>query len=214
MPKPCCASSSPRSCATNSSRMFPSGSFSVPARTRPWSPGWPAQKVTISTATRWSSTTQRSRPMTSAQAVSRHLGTKHTELPVAHIDPFDLLDMLPLFDQPFGNPTAHLNYLLSIRARKHITVALCGAGGDELFAGYPRYRAEQLARAVGRVPASLLRTLGRGFSAIPDSHHNMRLRRLKEFFLGWDSDLVERFTNWTYYMDEATKASLRSEERR
>jgi asparagine synthase (glutamine-hydrolysing) len=87
-------------------------------------------------------------------------------------------------------------------------VALCGAGGDELFAGYPRYRAEQLARAVGPVPASLLRTVGRGLSAIPDSHHNMRLRRLKEFFLCWDSDLVERFTNWTYYMDEATKASL------
>jgi asparagine synthase (glutamine-hydrolysing) len=36
----------------------------------------------------------------------------------------------------------------------------------------------------------------------------MRLRRLKEFFLCWDGDLVERFTNWTYYMDEATKASL------
>jgi asparagine synthase (glutamine-hydrolysing) len=143
-----------------------------------------------------------------ARAVSRHLGTKHTELPVAHIDPFDLLDMLPLFDQPFGNPTAHLNYLLSSRAREHITVALCGAGGDELFAGYPRYRAEQLARPLGRVPASLLRTVGRGLSAIPDSHHNMRLRRLKEFFLCWDGDPVERFTNWTYYMDEATKASL------
>ena len=51
-----------------------------------------------------------------ARAIADHLGTKHEELAIAHIDPFELLDSARLFDQPFGNPTAHLMYLLSRRA--------------------------------------------------------------------------------------------------
>lgn len=143
-----------------------------------------------------------------ARAISRHLGMPHEELSVSRIDPFDLLDTLPFFDQPFGNPTAHLMYLLSHCARPHITVALCGAGGDELFAGYPRYRAEAIGRWLRGVPASLLRAVGRGLARIPDTHRSMSLRRIKEFFAGWDADPAQRFTNWTYFLDEPTKASL------
>jgi asparagine synthase (glutamine-hydrolysing) len=102
------------------------------------------------------------------------LGTKHEELAIAHIDPFDLLDSARLFDQPFGNPTAHLMYLLSRRVREHITVALCGAGGDELFAGYPQYRAERLGTALKFVPRWTIDALGSSLGALRDSRRSMR----------------------------------------
>jgi asparagine synthase (glutamine-hydrolysing) len=136
-----------------------------------------------------------------ARAIARHIGARHHELPIRDIDPFDLLDTLSFFDEPFGNPTSHLVYLLSREARRSITVALCGAGGDELFAGYPRYRAERLASALRVVPPGLMRAAGRALGHLKDSHRTMHLRRVKELFQGWDGDPVERFVNWTYFMN-------------
>jgi asparagine synthase (glutamine-hydrolysing) len=143
-----------------------------------------------------------------ARATANYLGTKHEELAIAHIDPFELLDSARLFDQPFCNPTAHLMYLLSRRARKHITVALCGAGGDELFAGYPRYRAERLAAALRFVPLWAIGALGRAIGKLRDPHRSMRLRRIREFFEGYDRDAVQRFANWTYFLEDEKSRSL------
>ena len=70
-----------------------------------------------------------------ARAVSRHLGTEHSELRLEFPDLLEMLDLVEFFDQPFANPTSYLMHQLSQKAHEHITVALCGAGGDELFAG-------------------------------------------------------------------------------
>lgn len=143
-----------------------------------------------------------------ARAASRHLGTEHEELVVGGFDPFDLLDDVAWFDQPFGNPTSHLLGLLCRRARPRVTVALCGAGGDELFAGYPRYRAHRLAALLRAVPRPLLRGVGHALRLLPDHHRGMGLRRAKEFFLGLDADPIRQFTNWTYFLDAEAKAAL------
>lgn len=143
-----------------------------------------------------------------ARAASRHLGTEHEELALDAIDPFDLLDDVDWFDQPFGNPTSHLLGLLCRRARPHVTVALCGAGGDELFAGYPRYRAQRLASLLRPLPRPLLRAAGHGLSLFPDRHRGEGLRRAREFFLGLDADPVRQFVHWTYFLDAADKAAL------
>src|SRR5215472_5692856 len=143
-----------------------------------------------------------------ARATAQHLGTKHEELAIAHIDPFELLDSARLFDQPFGNPTAHLTYLLSRRAREHITVALCGAGGDELFAGYPRYRAERLATALKFVPRWTIEAFEAALGVLRDSHRSMHLRRIREFFSGYDPDAAQRFVNWTYFLDDESSSAL------
>src|SRR5579862_1462890 len=73
-----------------------------------------------------------------SRAVSKHLDTRHFELSLDLPEVTSILDLVEFDDQPFANPTSYLMHQLSVKAREHITVALCGAGGDELFAGYPR----------------------------------------------------------------------------
>lgn len=116
-----------------------------------------------------------------AAAVARHLGTDHTEL---YVEPDHALDVIPRlpgwYDEPFADVSQIPTFLVSEMTRQHVTVALSGDGGDELFAGYSRYvLAETLWRRLGRLPpgarqgaAALIRALPpaawqRLFAAVP-----------------------------------------------
>jgi asparagine synthase (glutamine-hydrolysing) len=104
-----------------------------------------------------------------AAAVARHLGTEHTEL---YAEPRHARDVIPqladMYDEPFADSSQMPTYLVSKMTRAHVTVALSGDGGDELFAGYTRYfRGEGLWRTLEATPRSLRALAARGIWALP-----------------------------------------------
>ncbi len=104
-----------------------------------------------------------------AAAVARHLGTEHTEL---RLSPSDALQAVPdlhrWWDEPFADPSQLPTLLLCREARRHVTVALSGDGGDEVFGGYRRYTAgSRLARWVLPVPAGARRAAATAIGGVP-----------------------------------------------
>lgn len=104
-----------------------------------------------------------------ARAVAAHLGTEHTDLYVSDQDLQEVVPRLPkIYDEPFADSSQIPTFLVSELARRHVTVALSGDGGDELFCGYGRYaNAARLRARLGAIPRPL-RQLGAGLiRAIP-----------------------------------------------
>jgi asparagine synthase (glutamine-hydrolysing) len=99
-----------------------------------------------------------------ASAVAKHLGTQHHEFIVSAAQAKHLVEpMLDAYDEPYADSSAIPTMLVSQLARQHVTVALCGDGGDELFFGYGMYQwAERLANPwlkALRKPVSRLLTI-------------------------------------------------------
>ena len=106
-----------------------------------------------------------------AALVARHLGTDHTELLCTDQEVLSVVPKLPqLFDEPHADTSQIPAYLICALARRSVTVALSGDGGDEVFGGYNRYTVgERMLRASARVPrrarralASYIGTIGAG----------------------------------------------------
>ncbi len=133
-----------------------------------------------------------------AQVAARRFGTDHTEFIVKQKN-FDILDKLVWHhDQPFGDSSAIPTYLLAQLTRSQVTVALNGDGGDELFAGYPRFWA---LAAAARIPPFLQKVAKRLVEGLPGSTHpKAKVQRLKRFLKGAYLPLSERYLHWTSYV--------------
>src|SRR5262245_16125435 len=114
-----------------------------------------------------------------ARATSRRFGTRHTEFRVQP-SAIDLLDTLVYHhDGPFADSSAIPTYLVSQLTRQHVTVALTGDGGDEVFAGYLRFGA---AVAAGHVPAWAGRAASAALTVLPSPPSERHLvARAKRF---------------------------------
>lgn len=147
-----------------------------------------------------------------AQMVAQFFGTEHRTFRVTP----DIVALLPKvvqhFDQPFANPTAVLMLLLSRETRQHVTVALAGTGGDELFAGYPRYLGMQAFAYYRRLPASVRAGLARlaNTFARDSSDGNLWAHRARRFFDGGALPFDECYLRWLVCIEQARKREIYS----
>ena len=104
-----------------------------------------------------------------ARAVAERYGTTHEEIEVDADVPETVQRLAETFDEPLGDEAAFPTFLISEQARRRVTVALTGDGGDEAFGGYERYAALALARRFGRIPAALPRLGARVLRRLPQA---------------------------------------------
>ncbi len=104
-----------------------------------------------------------------ARAVAAHLGTEHTELHLGPSEALALVSQLPeMYDEPFADSSQLPTHLVMKLARQHVTVAVSGDAGDELFGGYNRYfLGPKTWRAISWMPPAMRRVLGAGLTAFP-----------------------------------------------
>jgi len=136
-----------------------------------------------------------------AREVAERFHTDHTEFRVTP-SAVDLIDTLVWHhDGPFGDASAIPTYIVSRLTRQHVTVALTGDGGDELFAGYIRFAA---AAAAERLPKGISRPLQAAFGLVPARANERHwLEKGRRFVNAMNLPLYERMTRWSslFYED-------------
>lgn len=114
-----------------------------------------------------------------AKAVAEAIGTEHEEL---FVNGSEVLAAIPkcaeIFDEPFADPSQIPTFLVSQLAKRKVTVALSGDGGDELFGGYNRYiRGPWLISRTSRIPLKVRKALRGLLSSMPPRQWSALLRR-------------------------------------
>jgi asparagine synthase (glutamine-hydrolysing) len=134
-----------------------------------------------------------------ARKVAKHLNTEHYEDKLSATTAGDLISEIGKWlDEPMSDGSMIPTVLLSQFVRKHVTVALGGDGGDELFAGYPMYYAHTVAAKYKAVPAFIRSGLIEPIvNALPVSTNNMSFDyKAKRFVRAAKFDDVERHHSW------------------
>ena len=147
-----------------------------------------------------------------ARRVARHFGTEHHEL-VIRPDIVKLVEELVGFlDEPLADVSIFPTYLVSQLARRHVTVALSGDGGDELFAGYEWYVADKVERSYRRLPAFLRAHLVPWVveRVPPSSQKKGLVNKVKRFVEGATLPESLQHFRWSTFLREETRGRLYS----
>jgi asparagine synthase (glutamine-hydrolysing) len=146
-----------------------------------------------------------------ARLIAQRFNTEHHEFIVKP----DLLQILPKLawhlDEPFADSSAVPTFLVSEIARQHIKVALSGIGGDEGFAGYPRYLGVHLSRYYQNLPL-FLRKAAIGIAALfPESTQSRNIGGwAKRFAAGGVLSAEERYIGWVSVLQREERSKLHS----
>ena len=140
-----------------------------------------------------------------ARLVAQRFETDHHE---EIVEPA-VADLLPgivqHFDEPFADSSAVPTYIVAQATARHVKVALSGIGGDETFAGYPRYLGLRLSERWARLPR-VVRALPEAFASrlVPDGETSRNLADwARRFLAGADQPLPDRYIGWTRFFSEA-----------
>ncbi|MEZ6109836.1 MAG: asparagine synthase (glutamine-hydrolyzing) [Pirellulaceae bacterium] len=144
-----------------------------------------------------------------ARQVAEHLGCDHERFEVTP----DGVEILPKliwhYDEPFADSSAVPTWYVSQLTRRHVTVALSGDGGDELFGGYDRYKAVRVATRLDRVPSVRNFFAASVWSRLPDSTaQRSLLRKIKRFSEAVRQPPERRYLRWLVIFDEARRAEI------
>jgi asparagine synthase (glutamine-hydrolysing) len=145
-----------------------------------------------------------------AREIAQRFGADHTELEVS-ATPTGLLEkLLEHHDEPYGDSSALAVYAVSEATKRHVTVVLTGDGGDEVFAGYTRFRGGLLA---GVLPAPLTRALRGALERLPEPRgYKNPVALLRRFVEHGDRSGDEQLLAWnSYFAGPALKGLLRPE---
>ena len=145
-----------------------------------------------------------------ARLVAERFGTEHEELIVEPRIEDTIHTLARVFDEPVGDSGAVPNFLICQMARRRLTVALSGLGGDELAGGYQRHLGGVLAEWYRRLPRGLREhVIRRLVEAIPEPSQGLRtLDQAKRFVRDGDLDTVERFLAFSSPLDGARRQEL------
>jgi asparagine synthase (glutamine-hydrolysing) len=148
-----------------------------------------------------------------AREISDAIGAQARELEIVSRSAELLGTITRHFDEPFGNPTSILLYELSRLARRHVTVALVGDGGDEAFLGYPRYQGAVLSSLYRHIPLSLRRIVAWAAEYLPEATNGNHLRRrVREFLTGSCHSHGRMYLEWVRYFDQGLLNRLYSQD--
>lgn len=145
-----------------------------------------------------------------ARIVAKQYNTQHYEFVVKP----NVLEILPELVERYGEPYADSSciptYYVANRTRKHVTVALNGDGGDELFAGYERYRVAYLSRTYNRLPSFLRKGLIEPiiYSIPGRADSRATISRIKRFLDGAALPLPARYLRWVSFFDKTLQNGL------
>jgi asparagine synthase (glutamine-hydrolysing) len=144
-----------------------------------------------------------------AARVAAQFNTDHTEF-VVQPDKAALIERLvDHHDQPFGDSSALPTFLLSELTGQHVTVALSGDGGDELFAGYERFAAAVALDRARTLPNGLLRTATRIAHTLPPTMLNGRVGNIDRMLARADADTIDAYLSWLSYVPDVWRQRLR-----
>ena len=149
-----------------------------------------------------------------ARRVAAHLGVDHRD-EIIQPDVVELFGHLMHFlDDPIGDFSIFPTYLVSRLARRHVTVALSGDGGDELFAGYETYLAQEKSRFYQRLPAWMRRKLLPALAERlrPGASKKGLINKAKRFIEGAALDPGLAHARWRLFVTEELRSLLFSPE--